>query len=343
MGAHEPVTAGRRWALASGYGRLGRIMGTGLDTAARTDDVSSTAARRLGLVAVGVATFMWGIGSSFGAKADLPGVVVSFWRMWFAAIILLVMAVVGRKRLSLDDLRHSALMGVTFGFNICAFFITLEYINIAVALIIGALTPVVALPIAVAWMGERMTATKLVCAVVAVAGVVAAVLVAPSDNTGSDDTVVGYVWAVVSLFVWVAYLLQSKRSRRKVATFPLMACSTVMGAVTVSVIAVVTSAEVSDVRAGQWIWIVLLTIVPGLLGHGVFAWAQPRVDASVSSVLIQAEPVIASVTAWVLLDQTVSFPQSVAMAVVLGALSVLAWRESRDATTVVLPAEDPRV
>jgi len=318
-------------------------MATGLDTAARTDDVSSTSARRLGLLAVGVATFMWGIGSSFGAKADLPGVVVSFWRMWFATGILGLLAVVTRRRLTWHDLRHSALMGITFGFNICALFITLEYINIAVALIIGALTPVVALPIAVAWMGERMTATKLVCAVVAVAGVVGAVLAAPADSTGSDDTAIGYLWAVLSLFVWVAYLLQSKRSRRKVATFPLMACSTLMGAVTVSIIALVTTTDVGDVRPGQWIWIVLLTIVPGLLGHGVFSWAQPRVDASVSSVLIQAEPVIASVTAWVLLDQTVSFPQSVAMAVVLGALSVLAWRESRDDTTVVLPDEDPRV
>ena len=28
---------------------------------------------------------------------------------------------------------------------------------------------------------------------------------------------------------------------------------------------------------------------PGLLGHGLFVWAQPRVDSSVSSVLIQAE------------------------------------------------------
>lgn len=318
-------------------------MATGLDTATNAGDITSTAARRLGLAAVGVATLMWGIGSSFGAKADLPGVVLSFWRMWFASALLAVMAVVGRKRLSRADLRHSALMGITFGFNICAFFITLEYINIAVALIIGALTPVVALPIAVAWMGERMTATKLVCASVAVAGVVGAVLAAPSNNTGNDDTAVGYIWAVVSLFVWVAYLLQSKRARRKVATFPLMACSTFMGAVTVSIIAVVTSTDVGQVRADQWIWIVILTLVPGLLGHGVFSWAQPRVDASVSSVLIQAEPVIASVTAWILLDQTVSLLQAVAMAIVLAALSVLAWRESRDDTTVVLPDEDPRV
>ena len=86
-----------------------------------------------------------------------------------------------------------------------------------------------------------------------------------------------------------------------------------------------------------------LALVPGLLGHGLFSWAQPRVDASVSSVLIQAEPVLASVTAWLLLDQTVSVPQSLSMLVVLGALSVLAWRESRESADPVLPDEDPRL
>lgn len=307
------------------------------------DDITTTRARRLGLLAVGMATFCWGIGSSFGVKSDLPGVVVSFWRMWIAAVFLVVVAVATRRVPSKADIWRSAPMGITFGMNICAFFITLEYINIAVALIIGALTPVVALPIAVAFMGEKLSATKVGCAVVAVGGVVAAVLAAPSDTNTTDSTTAGYVWAVASLFAWVAYLLMSKRARRNVGTLNLMTCSTFWGALTVSVIVVVTSAEIGQVEGMQWLWVVLLTFIPGLLGHAVYAWAQPRVDASVSSVLIQAEPVLASVTAWVLLDQTVSVPQSLSMLVVLGALSVLAWRESRESANPVLPDEDPRL
>ena len=80
-------------------------------------------------------------------------------------------------------------------------------------------------------------------------------------------------------------------------------------------------------------WVSLLTLGPGLLGHGLFAWAQPRVEASVSSVLIQLEPVTASMIAWMMLGQRVSLSQALSMAVVVAALSVLAWAETRERPT----------
>jgi drug/metabolite transporter (DMT)-like permease len=80
-----------------------------------------------------------------------------------------------------------------------------------------------------------------------------------------------------------------------------------------------------------WWWVVLLALGPGIIGHGLVAWAQPRVDSSVSSLLIQAEPVGASIAAWVFLGERVSFVQGVAMLVVLVALGYLASREAREA------------
>ncbi|MFM7252775.1 MAG: DMT family transporter [Ilumatobacteraceae bacterium] len=312
---------------------------------AAPDAASASGARSvtaIGIGAVLASTVFWGIGSSFGAKADLPGVVLSFWRMWIATAMILVVVAVTRRWPTWVDFRRSAPMGVLFGLNICSFFITIEYISTSVALIIGALTPVVALPVAVLFMGERLTAAKVISAVVAVAGVIGAVLAAPASGS-ADDTTVGYVWAVISLFAWVTYLLASKRVRRKVETVRLLACSSVVGGVTVSVIALVIGADVGQMDGPRWMWISLLALVPGLLGHGVFSWAQPRVDASVSSVLIQAEPVIASFAAWGILGQRVSLLQMLSMGVVVAALGALAWSESRDDTSFVLPEDDPRV
>jgi drug/metabolite transporter (DMT)-like permease len=50
----------------------------------------------------------------------------------------------------------------------------------------------------------------------------------------------------------------------------------------------------------------------------------------VSSLLIQAEPVGATIAAWVFLGEKVSLLQALAMLVVLAALGVLAYREARD-------------
>ncbi len=284
----------------------------------------------LGIVAVLMANVFWSFGGVLGKATGAGGVVLSFWRMWVATLIMLVVCRVLDRMPTRADLRAAAPLGVLFGLNICAFFITLEYVSIAVALIIGALTPVVALPIAVLWMGEQLTPVKLGCAVVAVAGVVVAVLAAPAPADGTSNQTVGYVWAVVSLLVWVAYLLVSKRVRDHVETIPFMFVMSFLGALTVSVLVVVTRADLGRVQGIDWLWVVLLAIGPGLAGHGLVAWAHPRVDSSVSSLLIQAEPVGASIAAWVFLGERVTAVQALAMGVVLVALGFLAWREARE-------------
>lgn len=286
--------------------------------------------RGLGIVAVLMANVFWSFGGVLGKSTGASGEVLSFWRMWVATAVMLVVSVAMRRLPTWADIRRAAPLGALFGLNICAFFITLEYVSIAVALIVGALTPVVALPIAARFMGEQLNAVKIGCAIVAVGGVVVAVLAAPS--TGTDgNTAIGYAWAVASLLVWVAYLLLSKGVRRQVETVQFMCVMSGAGAVTVSAIVLVFGADLGEVSGSDWWWVVLLAIGPGIIGHGLVAWAQPRVDSSVSSLLIQAEPVGASIAAWVFLDERVSFVQGVAMLVVLVALGYLASREAREA------------
>ena len=285
----------------------------------------------MGLAALFGATLFWSTGGVFGRKAAVGGVVLSFWRMWIATVVMTLILLAMRRRITRADLRNSWIMGAMFGVNVCTFFIALEHIPVAIALIIGALTPVMALPIAVVFLGERLTAAKVWCALVAVGGVIGAVVAAPSSK-GASNSAVGYVWAVVSLLMWVCYILLSKRARDSVDTLQLMWVLAAVGAVTVTCIVLVTRAHVGAMHGSGWWWVTLLAIGPGIAGHGLFAWAHPRVDASVSSVLIQAEPVLASVVAWAMLGQRVSLLQGVSMAVVIGALSVLAWVETRDGT-----------
>jgi drug/metabolite transporter (DMT)-like permease len=290
--------------------------------------------RTLGVGAVLSATIFWSFGSIFGKLADVQGVTLGFWRMWIATGLMTLVVLVTRRIPSLDDLRRASVLGVLFGLNIVAFFITLEHTTVLIALIIGSLTPVVALPIAVLFMGERLTWVKGLCAAAATAGVVAAVLSAPPTDDGSNS-LEGYLWAVASLLIWVVYLLANKRVRAHVETVRLMWVLSFVGAITVSVIALVVHPDLGEMQGKDWLWVVLLSIGPGILGHGLLSWAQPRVDSSVSSVLIQAEPVGATFWAWLFLDEDVSTTQIAAMAVVVVALAVLAYSEARGQVIVV--------
>ncbi|MEQ1699921.1 MAG: DMT family transporter, partial [Ilumatobacteraceae bacterium] len=284
--------------------------------------------RAAGVIAVMSASAFWSFGGVLGKSTGASGIVLSFWRMLISTLVLFVVSAVMHRWPSRRDIRTSALAGVLFGLNICCFFITLQYTTIAVALIIGALSPVVALPIAVAFMGERATTVKIVCALAAVAGVVMAVIFAPSVDEDAGTKPIGYMWAVISLLVWVMYLLQTKRVRATVETVRYMTCVSAIGACTVAILALVTRSHMAQIHGRGWLWVTLLAIGPGIAGHGLVAWAQPRVDASVTSVLIQLEPVGASIAAWVFLSERVSLLQGVAMTGVVAALCVLAYSES---------------
>lgn len=281
-----------------------------------------------GVIAVVAASMFWSFGGVLGKSADVGGVVLSFWRLWMASGILAVVALVTHRWPSWSDIKDSLISGVLFGLNLCIFFITLQYTSIAIALIIGALTPVVTFPVAVKFMGEHLTRVKVACSVLAIAGVAVAVLTAPSVGGGTTKPI-GYVWAVASLLVWSLYLLQTKRVRARVETVRYLLSVCMIATVTVSVIVLVLRSDIGRVQGAGWLWIALLAIGPGIAGHGLVAWAQPRVDASVTSLLIQFEPVGASIVAWIVLDERVSLAQGIAMLVVVAALGVLAYRESR--------------
>lgn len=286
--------------------------------------------RRAGIAAVLGANLFWSFGGVLGKAADAGGVVLSFWRMWIATGVMTIVVVVSRRRPTLGDFRRAAPLGVLFGLNIGAFFTTLEYLSIAVTLVIGALTPVVALPVAVLVLRERLTMVKVVCAVVAVGGVVVSILSAPSGPGDTPNTGVGYLWASISLLLWVGYLLVAKRVRTAVDTIPFMFVMSMVGAVTLTIVVVVVGEDPGRLRGAGWIWVAVLAIGPGLVGHSLLVWAQPRVDTSVSSLLIQLEPIGASLAAWAMLGERMTLGQGASMAVVVGALGVLAHREARE-------------
>jgi drug/metabolite transporter (DMT)-like permease len=103
----------------------------------------------------------------------------------------------------------------------------------------------------------------------------------------------------------------------------------------VSLLVLSLGSRLGQIEGAGWLWVSLLAIGPGIAGHGLVAWAQPRVEASVTAVLIQLEPVGASIAAWVFLDERVSLPQALAMSVVVCSLCVLAYRESREHHVVI--------
>jgi drug/metabolite transporter (DMT)-like permease len=284
-----------------------------------------------GITAVLLATVVWSFGGVLGKSAHASGIVVTFWRFWIVLALLTIFAAATRRWPSRRDFRLTASAGVLFGLNIVVFFTAIETLSVATALIITALAPVVALPLSKRLYGETVTTVKVLCAVGSVVGVVAAVALAPRVGPTGKAPIAGYLWAVLALAMWVAFLLKAKRIRRDVSTQSFLFVVNIVATLAVSVLVLAVRPKLGDLHGAGWLWTAGLAIGPGIIGHGLVAWAQPRVDTSVASVLMQAEPVGASITAWAFLGERVSLGQGLAMCVVIVALCVLTYSESREA------------
>jgi drug/metabolite transporter (DMT)-like permease len=170
--------------------------------------------------------------------------------------------------------------------------------------------------------GERVTKWDVFWIFVAMTGVTIAVI-GPS-STGRHQ-VLGDLFAIGALLSSVAYWLVSKRASQRTRALEYTAGVTIMAAVTSTFIILVAGESVVRVRVGDWIWIILLAIIPGS-GHFLMNWAHRLVRASVSSAISCLAPLVASVLAIPILGQSLSFLQLVGEMIGLLGICVVAAR-----------------
>jgi drug/metabolite transporter (DMT)-like permease len=280
----------------------------------------------IGVGAVLAATICWSTAGVIAVKADAGGLSLTFWRVLIVAALFFIAMVVQRRRLTWWALRQSAPAGAVFGVTAAMFFEAIRHTSVGIATIIAALTPVLAMPVAMRFLGEKPTWIALACAAGAVGGV--ALFVAPGYDDASTSPR-GLFLAGGSMLAWVVYLFITKRARSGIGTVEYMTAMNLTAAAVLVPLLVLFDRDGLRPPSHGWGWIVLLAVLPGFLGHGLLTWAQPLVDLSVSSILLQGEPVGAALAGVIFLDERITTIQAVGMILAAVSLAVLA-RSSTD-------------
>ncbi len=282
----------------------------------------------LGAPAVCLATLLWASGGTIGKSADLSGLSVAMWRLWIAVAVLGIICIIRRERFDLVTVRRVAPAGLLFALNIAFFFSAVRATSIVNATIIGALTPVLVVPIAAVALGERLTRVTVTAGAGALLGVVIVVLGA--GDGGARRSTEGDLLAVGSLLVWVVFFFVTKRIRATTAvgTLPLLTIKTATAAVVMTPVALLGASDAADVNPTRLGWLLALALLPGIGGHGLQVWAHRHVDIGVSSLLGLGEPVMAPLIAWMVLGEAVSAVQVAGILVVVVCLAVVTLRSS---------------
>ena len=273
----------------------------------------------LGPAAVVLAVAGWSVTNTLVKISDLPALTFAFWRLWIGAVVLVTATLVARRRLGWDIVRASAPGGVLLGLEIALFFSAIKRTSVVDVTMIAALQPALVLLVAGRMFNERVTTREVWLTMLSVTGV--AVVAIGSAGTPAWS-LAGDLFAVGSLLAWTGYFLVSKRVRREVNTLEYFTVVTVVAAVVVTPITLVSGVRIAVGQPEQWFWLGLF-VAGATTGHLLVAWAQPYVDISVSSQLMLAQPVFSAVAALVILDQQLSLMVIAGGAIVLGSLSLI--------------------
>jgi probable blue pigment (indigoidine) exporter len=147
----------------------------------------------------------------------------------------------------------------------------------------------------------------------------------------------GDLAAVGALFCWSGYFVVAKRLSDRLGPLEFTTGTAWWVAAIALPVGFVFQQDMSLPSRSDWPWLILLILVGGVLGHYFMNWGIPRLPLWLSSTLTLMIPVLASLAAWVFLDEPLTAIQLVAMAVVVGALAVIVTAQS--APTAVHPAD----
>lgn len=265
--------------------------------------------------------------------AVAPALVIAFWRLAFATLILLPAALlVPEVRADLARMdRRTALglagVGVVLAVHFASWIASLDLTSVAASVVLVTIHPVF-VGVASAWLfGEGLGRRGWVGVVLALVG---GAVIAVGDHGLGGHRLLGDALALIGAAAVGVYFLAGRGYRQRLSLLayvvPVYATSTValLG------MTLAAGQPIAGWPATDYALFLALAVVPMILGHTLLNWSLKHVTAPVVATTILGEPVGAALLAWVVLVEVPPAATILGGAVVLAgiALVVVARRQA---------------
>ncbi|MCW2985123.1 MAG: EamA family transporter [Conexibacter sp.] len=261
----------------------------------------------IGLVLCGVTSIQFGAALAATMFDDLGPAGVSALRLGFAAIILVALFRPGVRGRPARDLRLVALFGLTLGGMNLFFYEALDRIPLGVAVTIEFAGP---LGVAVATSRRRL---DLVWAGLAALGILLL-----SNPFGAGIDTVGLLLILAAAGCWAAYILIAQRATSVFQGSQGLALAMVVAAL-VPLVPGIAQAGTALLEP-QWLALgACVALASSVIPYSLETEALRRLPANVFGVLMSLEPAVAALAGLIVLGQSLSARDLVAIALVVAA------------------------
>ena len=266
----------------------------------------------------------------FVKLAEAPSGVTAFYRLLFSVLIMLpvfLVKYVGELRqITKKDWLSCTLAGVFLAFHFILWFESLNYTSVASSTVLVTLQPLFAFIGGTLFFQERITGAMVLSGSIAIIG---SVLISWGDFQISGLALWGDFLALIACALITFYLFfgQSVRKRVSLMTYTFIVYS--VSTVTLFCYVLLKQEPLAPYSAPQWVYFLLLAIVPNLLGHTLFNWSIKFVSTSLISIAILFEPVGATILAYYILGEHVVLTQILGGSIVIIGITTFLLNERK--------------
>jgi len=267
------------------------------------------------------------------ALASAPPLEISAVRFIIAAVVLAAVAIATRTDLGRGSLWPVVLAGVFGYFAYNAFvFVGLTMAPASDGALIVPTTIPVLTALAASFVGERLTATKLVGFALASIGAALVILSGQTGDEVSSRRLVGDVLMLLGAVCWAVYTVLGTIALRTRSPLAVVTIAAPIGAALLLPLGFLEKgyADVAGWSTGVWLNVLYLAVAGSVASFILFYWVVRRVGAGVAAMTSYLVPVLTLVMAVVFLGDRPQPLQLVGGVVILAGVRLATLRLARD-------------
>lgn len=235
-----------------------------------------------------------------------PALAVAFWRTTVGAAVLAPFAWRAQRaagRLGRRRARQLAASGGMLGLHFALFLGSLALTTVASSVTLVTMSPIFVAVGAWWFLGEPSSRRTVAGMGVTMLGAVVIGVADAGTIELGGTALLGDAMAFGGALAVTGYLLIGRAARRDVSATTYSAVVYAWAAAMLVALCMATGAPLWGYSGGTWLAIAGIVVGPQLLGHTVFNTLLSSVPATIVSIVVLAEPVGATLLAWLLLSE----------------------------------------
>ena len=262
--------------------------------------------------------------------ADAPPLVIAAYRLTLASLVIAPIAWTRGKQelrgLSRKEVFLAALSGAFLALHFGLWIASLSYTSVASSVVLVTANPIFVAIASYLLFRERVGRQAILGIVVCLVG---AVLIGYGNWRLGPQPLLGGVLALLGALAVAGYLLIGRRLRQNIGILSYTALTYSSAAVLLLVAALAFGHPLFGYSSTTYLMLVLLAVVPQLIGHTSLNWSLRFVSATLVTIAVLGEPVLATVLAFAILDEVPTLTEIIGGTLILSGIFVAFRRGGR--------------